>query len=83
MGEVRYIWPDLTDPKAQIQFSSLVAGLVTREFVACVRWVLRDQAEPVIGVCIPEQDFPGDGKRLDFMFWVKVRHASNISTTRM
>lgn len=66
------MWPDLTDPKGQISFSSLVAAMVLREMVAIVRWVLRDQAEPVIGVCIPEQDFPGDDKRLDFMFWIRV-----------
>lgn len=72
MGEVRFVWPDLTDSRAQIKFSSFVAGLVLREMVAVVRWVLKDQAEPVIGVCIPEQDFPGDDKRLDFLFWVRV-----------
>jgi ATP-dependent DNA helicase 2 subunit 2 len=72
MGEVRFVWPDMTSPKGQIQFSSLVTALVLREMVAVVRWVLKDQAEPVIGICIPEQDFPDAGKRLDFLFWIKV-----------
>ena len=76
MGEVRFVWPDLTSPKAQIQFSSLVEGMALRNMVAVVRWVLKDQAEPVIGLCLPEMDYPGDEKRLDYMFWVKVRSIS-------
>jgi hypothetical protein len=72
MGEVRYIWPDLTSPKAQIQFSSLVEGMHLRGMCAVVRWVLKDRAEPVIGLCVPDFSYPGEEKRLDFMFWVKV-----------
>jgi ATP-dependent DNA helicase 2 subunit 2 len=72
---VRFVWPDITSPKAEIQFSSLVQGMQLRAMAAVVRWVLKDQAEPVIGVCVPMMDFPGDEKRLDYMFWVKVsRH---------
>jgi hypothetical protein len=69
---VRYIWPDMGSPRGQIQFSALVTALILREMVAVVRWVLKDQSEPVLGVCIPEQDFPDTGKRLDYMFWIKV-----------
>ena len=72
MGEVRFVWPDLTSPKAQIQFSSLVEGMALRDMVAVVRWVLKDQADPVIGLCVPEMDYPGEDRRLDYMFWVKV-----------
>jgi hypothetical protein len=72
MGEVRFIWPDLISPKAQIKFSSLVEGMYLRGMVAVVRWVLKDQAEPTIGLCVPEFNYPGDEKRLDYMFWVKV-----------
>ena len=72
MGEVRFIWPDLTSPKAQIKFSSLVEGMYLRGMVAVVRWVLKDQAEPTIGLCVPEFNYPGDNKRLDYMFWIKV-----------
>lgn len=72
MGEVRFVWPDISSPKGQIQFSSFVTALILREMVAVVRWVVKDQSEPVIGICIPEQDFPDTGKRLDFMFWIKV-----------
>ena len=79
MGEVRFIWPDLTSPKAQIQFSSLVEGMALRDMVAIVRWVLKDQAEPTIGLCVPEMDHPGDDRRLDYMFWVKVGHQLNLS----
>jgi ATP-dependent DNA helicase 2 subunit 2 len=43
-----------------------------KEMSAVVRWVLKDQAEPVIGICVPMFEFPGDGKRIDYMFWVKV-----------
>lgn len=39
---------------------------------AVVRWVLKDQAEPVIGICVPMHEFPGEGKRIDYMFWAKV-----------
>jgi hypothetical protein len=39
---------------------------------AVVRWVLKDQAEPVIGICVPMFEFPGEGKRIDYMFWAKV-----------
>jgi len=46
--------------------------MVLRNMVAVVRWVLKDQAEPVIGLCLPEMDYPGEDKRLDYMFWVKV-----------
>jgi hypothetical protein len=42
---------------------------------AVVRWVLKDQAEPVIGICVPMYEFPGDGKRIDYMFWAKVSDA--------
>ena len=72
MGEVRFVWPDMTSQKAQIQFSSLVEAMTIREMVAVVRWVLKDQADPVIGLCVPESEYPDVGKRLDYMFWVKV-----------
>ncbi|WVR05055.1 hypothetical protein IAU60_002067 [Kwoniella sp. DSM 27419] len=77
MGEVRFVWPDLTSPKAQIQFSSLVEGMELRGMCAVVRWVLKDRAEPTIGLCLPCMDFPGDGKRLDFMYWVKLPFAED------
>ncbi|WWD01563.1 hypothetical protein V866_008508 [Kwoniella sp. B9012] len=77
MGEVRFVWPDLTSPKGQIQFSALVEGMELRGMCAVVRWVLKDQAEPVIGICLPAMDFPGEGKRLDFMYWVKLPFAED------
>jgi ATP-dependent DNA helicase 2 subunit 2 len=77
MGEVRFVWPDLTSPKAQIQFSSLVEGMALRDMVAVVRWVQKDQADPVIGVCVPEMEYPGEERRLDYMFWVKVCPSQN------
>ncbi|ORY22765.1 SPOC like C-terminal domain-containing protein [Naematelia encephala] len=77
MGEVRFVWPDLTSPKAQIQFSSLVEGMYLRNVVAVVRWVLKDKAEPTIGLCVPEMDYPGDEKRLDYMFWIKLPFAED------
>nr|XP_019042867.1 hypothetical protein I302_08576 [Kwoniella bestiolae CBS 10118]OCF21797.1 hypothetical protein I302_08576 [Kwoniella bestiolae CBS 10118] len=77
MGEVRFVWPDLTSPKGQIQFSALVEGMELRGMCAVVRWVLKDQAEPVIGLCLPAMDFPGEGKRLDFMYWVKLPFAED------
>jgi hypothetical protein len=43
---------------------------------AVVRWVLKDQAEPVIGICVPMFEFPGEGKRIDYMFWAKVSESS-------
>ncbi|CAD6581135.1 MAG: ATP-dependent DNA helicase II subunit 2 [Tremellales sp. Tagirdzhanova-0007] len=77
MGEVRFVWPDLTSKKAQIQFSSLVEGMHLRDMVAVVRWVLKDQAEPTIGLCVPEFNFPGEDKRLDYMFWVQLPFAED------
>ncbi|WWD15786.1 hypothetical protein CI109_100210 [Kwoniella shandongensis] len=77
MGEVRFIWPDLTSPKAQIQFSSLVEGMELRGMCAVVRWVLKDRAEPSIGLCVPSMDYPGEDKRLDYMFWVKLPFAED------
>ncbi|WWC61275.1 uncharacterized protein I303_103856 [Kwoniella dejecticola CBS 10117] len=77
MGEVRFVWPDLTSPKGQIQFSALVEGMELRGMCAVVRWVLKDQAEPVIGLCLPAMDFPGEGKRLDYMYWVKLPFAED------
>ncbi|ORX39724.1 SPOC like C-terminal domain-containing protein [Kockovaella imperatae] len=80
MGEVRFVWPDMSSPKAQIQFSSLVEGMSLRDMVAVVRWVLKDRADPVIGLCVPEMDYPGDDKRLDYMFWVKLPFAEDEHT---
>lgn len=77
IGEVRFMWPDLTSPKAQIQFSSFVSALITTGFAALVRWVLKDDAEPHIGICIPQQDFPGDDRRLDLMYWIKLPFADD------
>jgi ATP-dependent DNA helicase 2 subunit 2 len=67
----------MTSQKAQIQFSSLVEAMTIREMVAVVRWVLKDQADPVIGLCVPESEYPDVGKRLDYMFWVKVGSMSH------
>lgn len=75
MGEVRFIWPDTTTAKGQIQFSSLVEAMALSDMVAIVRWVLKDQADPVIGLCAAEMDYPGVDKRLDYMYWVKVRQS--------
>lgn len=72
IGEVRYLWPDLTSPKAQIQFSSFVSALITTDLVAITRFVTKDLAEPALGVAIPEVEYLGDGKRLDLMYWIKV-----------
>ena len=57
IGEVRYMWPDLTSPKAEIQWSSLVSALMTTDMVAITRWVLKDLSPPDVGVCIPAQVF--------------------------
>lgn len=72
IGDVRYLWPDLTSPKAQIQFSSFVSALYTTELVAITRFVAKDGAEPQIGVAIPKMEFLGDDKRLDLMYWIRV-----------
>ncbi|KAL7422191.1 ATP-dependent DNA helicase yku80 [Cryptotrichosporon argae] len=76
IGEVRFVWPDLTSPRGQIQFSSLVTAMVLRDMVAVVRWVNKDDSEPAIGVCVPAQEFD-DGKQLDYMFWVKLPFAED------
>ncbi len=76
MGEVRFIWPDLKSPKGQIQFSSLVEAMALRGMCAVVRWVLRENGEPTVGLCVPEFEYPGEDKRLDYMFWVKVNYAT-------
>jgi hypothetical protein len=77
IGEVRYMWPDITNPKAQIQWSALVSGLMTTDFVAITRWVTKDGSPPDVGACIPAQEFPGDGKKLDLMYWVKLPFADD------
>lgn len=71
------MWPDISSPKAQIQFSSFVSALITTGMAALVRWVLKDDAEPHIGVCIPQQDFPGEDKKLDLMYWIKLPFADD------
>nr|ODN81269.1 hypothetical protein L203_05775 [Cryptococcus depauperatus CBS 7841] len=76
MGEVRYVWPDLTSPKAQIEFSALVEAMEDRQMCAVVRWVLRDQAEPVLGACVPVIQKTGD-EVLDYMYWVKLPFAED------
>lgn len=74
MGEVRYIWPDVTSDRAQIQFSSLVQAMKEKDMAAVVRWVLKDKADPVVGLCVPEIVEVDDEKKLDFMYWIKVCH---------
>lgn len=71
------MWPDLTSPKAQIQWSALVSALITTDFVAITRWVLKDGSAPDMGICIPQQEFPGDGQKLDLMYWVKLPFADD------
>ncbi|WVQ78199.1 hypothetical protein IAT38_000282 [Cryptococcus sp. DSM 104549] len=78
MGEVRLVLPDVTSPRAEIQFSCLVQSMKTRNVSAIVRWVNQDNSEPVIGVCIPEISFNGEtGERLDHMFWIKLPFAED------
>lgn len=77
IGEVRYVWPDITSNKAQIQWSALIQALVTTDCVAITRWVLKDNSAPDIGVGIPGQVFPGGGEKLDFMYWVKLPFADD------
>lgn len=76
MGEVRFVWPDTTTAKSQIQFSSLVEGMHLRRMCAVVRWVTKENSEPALGICVPDFNFPGDDKRLDYMFWCQVSRLS-------
>jgi ATP-dependent DNA helicase 2 subunit 2 len=55
-------------------------AMKNKNMSAVVRWVLKDQAEPVIGICVPMYEYPGDGTRLDYMLWVKVRISPTNST---
>lgn len=55
-------------------------AMKNKNMSAVVRWVLKDQAEPVIGICVPMYEYPGDGTRLDYMLWVKVRISPTDST---
>ncbi|ODO03484.1 hypothetical protein L198_02331 [Cryptococcus wingfieldii CBS 7118] len=57
MNEVKYIWPEITKPKAQIQFSALVEALVERKSCAIVRWVNGDKSEPMIGAAWPKSAY--------------------------
>ncbi|KAK4688057.1 ATP-dependent DNA helicase 2 subunit 2, partial [Tremellales sp. Uapishka_1] len=77
MGEVRYIWPELKSPKAQIQFSSLVQAMHEKDMVAVVRWVLKDNGDPVVGMCVPQFAVTGLDQRIDYMFWVKLPFAED------
>jgi ATP-dependent DNA helicase 2 subunit 2 len=77
MGEVRYMWPDQSQPKAQIQFSSFVEALMTTGMAAITRWVYRDGSDPDIGVAVPDQTFPGEGKKLDLMYWARLPYADD------
>lgn len=72
IGEVRYVWPDMTSPRAQIEFSSFSSALYLTDLTAIVRWVNKDDAEPNIGVLIPSFQIPEPGKKLDLMYWIKV-----------
>lgn len=82
---MRYVWPDVTSPKGQVQFASLVEAMKNKNMSAVVRWVLKDNAEPAIGVCVPMFEFPGEGKRIDYMFWVKVSrpYSTDLGVTNM
>ncbi|BEJ02117.1 hypothetical protein CcaverHIS631_0607990 [Cutaneotrichosporon cavernicola] len=77
IGEVRYLWPDLASGRAQIQFSAFVSALFTTGLVAVTRFVTRDNAEPALGVAIPQIDYLGDDKRLDLMYWIRLPFADD------
>ncbi|GMK57801.1 hypothetical protein CspeluHIS016_0406350 [Cutaneotrichosporon spelunceum] len=77
IGEVRYLWPDLGSSRAQIQFSAFVSALFTTGLVAITRFVTRDNAEPALGVAIPQIDYLGDDKRLDLMYWIRLPFADD------
>ncbi|CAK9782753.1 SPOC domain-like protein [Cutaneotrichosporon oleaginosum] len=77
MGEVRYLWPDMSSKRAQIQFSAFVSALYTTSLVAITRFVARDYAEPVLGVAFPEMDYRGENQRLDLMYWIRLPYADD------
>ncbi|KAL1411229.1 ATP-dependent DNA helicase yku80 [Vanrija albida] len=77
IGETRYVWPDMTSPKAQIEFSSFASALFLTDLTAIVRWVNKDDAEPSIGVLIPSFQIPEPGKKLDLMYWIKLPFADD------
>lgn len=72
IGEVQFIWPELNNPRAQIQFSSFVQALQARKYCALVRWVNKDNSAPRIGLCFAESDNTDDEKPLEYMYWVQV-----------
>ncbi|WOO81065.1 ATP-dependent DNA helicase II subunit 2 [Vanrija pseudolonga] len=77
IGEVRYVWPDMTSPRAQIEFSSFASALYLTDLTAIVRWVNKDDSEPTIGVLIPSFQIPEPGKKLDLMYWIKLPFADD------
>ncbi|WVQ71493.1 hypothetical protein IAR50_001031 [Cryptococcus sp. DSM 104548] len=78
MKEVRYIWPEMTKPKAQIAFSALVEALVERKSCAIVRWVNGDKSEPVIGAAWPVVEYLDGERVLDYMYWARLPFAEDV-----
>ncbi|TYJ53339.1 hypothetical protein B9479_006054 [Cryptococcus floricola] len=78
MNEVKYIWPEITKPKAQIQFSALVEALVERKSCAIVRWVNGDKSEPMIGAAWPMVEHLDGERVLDYMYWARLPFAEDV-----
>lgn len=70
MSEVTYVWADTAQPLQQVALSSLVQAMYEKGAMAIARWVLRDGAEPKIGVL-----HPVIFDRVDCLMFVRVRFA--------
>ncbi|KAI0725997.1 SPOC like C-terminal domain-containing protein [Fomitopsis betulina] len=73
MSEVTYVWADTAQPLQQVALSSLVQAMYEKGAMAIARWVLRDGAEPKIGVL-----HPVIFDRVDCLMFVRVPFAEDV-----
>lgn len=73
MGEVYYIFPEPTNARSEIQLSSLVRAMNTKQAAAITRFVSRDGSAPKVGILKPQIDTDGT----EYMYWVQMPFAED------
>ena len=73
MGEVQYIWPDLTNGEYQVSFSSIVQAMLARNVVAIARFVSRDDMDPRMGLLVPREF-----EKIDCFLWLAMPFADDV-----
>ncbi|EIW86315.1 SPOC domain-like protein [Coniophora puteana RWD-64-598 SS2] len=73
MGEVQYVWADPSSALQQVTLSSVVQAMADKDVLAIARWVMRDGADPKMGVLCPSQF-----DKVDCLLWVQMPFADDV-----